>query len=83
MEIDYDPAKEVLNMRKHGVSLRDAAQFEEDDRFDYGEQRFKATGYIGPRLYVLIFCMRGEITRVISLRRAEKYEERRYAQTQA
>jgi len=90
MEIDYDPAKDVLNMRKHGVSLGDAARFEwgtaeveEDDRYDYGEQRFKATGYIGQRLYVLIFCMRGEVTRLISLRRAEKYEERRYAQTQA
>jgi len=89
MEIDYDPAKDVLNMRKHGVRLGDAARFEwetahveEDDRFDYGEQRFKATGYIGQRLYTLIFCMRGEVTRIISLRRTDPREYRRYANPQ-
>jgi len=86
MQIEYDPAKDASNRRKHGVSLYEAVRFEwdtahieEDTRHDYGEQRFKATGYIGQRLYVLIFCMRGNTPRTISLRRAEKYEERRYA----
>jgi len=87
-DIEYDAAKDTLNQRKHGVSLAlaecfewDTAQIEEDTRFDYEEQRFKATGYIGQRLYVMIFCPRGDLTRVISLRRAEPKEYRRYAET--
>jgi len=54
--IEFDPAKDVANLRKHGVSLALAVDFEWetariDARFDYKEQRFKATGYIGMRLY--------------------------------
>jgi len=89
MEYEFDPAKDILNQRKHGLPMTaadffdwDTAQIREDDRFDYPEQRFEATGYIGRRLHVLIFCLNGEKTRLISLRRAEKYEERRYAKAQ-
>jgi len=87
MQIEYDPAKDAINRRKHGISLADAVRFEwetadieEDARFDYEEQRFHATGYLGVRLYFMVFCMRGEKARVISLRKANKREERRYAQ---
>jgi len=86
--IDYDPAKDASNVRKHGVSLAlatlfewETAKIEADTRFDYGESRFKATGYIGPRLHVMIFCPRGALTRIISLRRANAREEKRYAET--
>jgi len=89
LDIDYDPDKDVLNQQKHQMSLAlaaafewDSAQIEEDRRYDYGELRFRATGYIGQRLHVMIFTPRGDIARIISLRRAEKFEERRYAQAQ-
>jgi len=87
--VDYDPAKDAVNTHKHGVSLAlakffewDTAQIEEDLRFDYGEQRFQATGYIGARLYFMVFCVRGETIRVISLRKTNKREERHYARAQ-
>jgi len=87
--IEFDPAKDAANLRKHGVSLALAADFEwdtahieEDKRFDYEEQRFKATGYIGMRLYVLIYCLiDDDSTRAISLRPAEPKEYRQYAET--
>jgi len=86
MEYEFDPAKNTANMAKHGVSLTAVAAFdwgcahvEEDMRFDYPERRFKATGYIGQRLYVVIFCMRGNARRIISLRKANPREEIRYA----
>jgi len=89
MQIEYDPAKDAINRDKHGISLADAVYFEwntahieRDMRHDYGEQRFKATGYLGTRLYRVVFCMRNTKTRVISLRKANKREERNYAQTQ-
>jgi len=52
---------------------------EADVRFDYPEPRFKATGYIGLRLYVVIFCVRDDAKRIISLRKANPREEKRYA----
>jgi len=88
INIDYDDAKDSINLQKHGISLAlaglfewDTAHVEEDTRRAYGEARFKATGYIGPRLHVLIFCPRDGLTRIISLRKANPREERRYAKT--
>lgn len=49
MEIEFDPDKDAINRRKHGLSLADAALIDldraaivEDRRFDYGERRFLA-----------------------------------------
>jgi len=89
MEYEYDPAKAISNLAKHEVSFEEALMFdwdsalvEDDVRFDYPEPRFKATGYIGPRLHVMIFCLRGDARRIISLRKANPREERHYARTQ-
>lgn len=88
MEITYDSAKDARNTLKHGVSLADAARFEwgaamirEDTRKPYAERRFQAVGYIGLRLYVMIYCLRADAVRIISLRRANLREVRHYAKT--
>jgi uncharacterized protein len=81
MEIEFDPVKNQRNLEKHGISLAsatefewDAAQIEEDVRFVYGEKRYQATGWLDGRLHVLIFCERGDATRVISFRKANDRE---------
>jgi uncharacterized DUF497 family protein len=51
-----------------------------DERFDYGETHFRAFGPIRGRLHVLVFTMRGQVLRAISLRRANATEVRRYEQ---
>lgn len=53
----------------------------EDTRKEYAEQRFEATGYIGDRLHVMVYCLRSDSVRVISLRKANAREVKRYAQT--
>ena len=87
MRIEFDPAKDATNLRKHGVSLQAAAGFEwdtalerEDDRFDYGEARFVAIGLIDDGLFVMIFTDGSDedAIRIISLRPAEKHEARYY-----
>ena len=87
MKIEFDPAKDPANLRKHGVSLQAAAVFEwdtalerEDNRFDYGEVRFVAIGLIDNRLFVLVFTDGSDedAIRIISLRPAEKHEARFY-----
>ena len=67
MQIEFDSEKDRANRQKHGLSLAAAvemdllaAQVIPDDRHDYGEARFRAYGWIGGRLHMLAFTMRGE-----------------------
>jgi uncharacterized DUF497 family protein len=81
--IDFDPAKEALNLSKHGVSLARWVDLEvlaivKDDRFDYGEARYRAYGTIEGVPHCLIFTIRHAKYRPISLRRAHAKEMRRY-----
>ena len=52
-----------------------------DSRQAYGEPRLAATGSIGVRLHVMVFTLRVNAVRIISLRRANSREVRRYAET--
>ena len=68
-----------------GVLFELAAEFAwdgtlivEDLRKDYGERRFQALGLIGDRLYMMVFTPRANKAHVISLRKANKREVRRY-----
>lgn len=88
MEIAYDPYKSIANIDKHGVSLVEAANIEwtdaltwKDDRYNYGEARMCAIAYIGERLHYVVFVDRAEVRRIISLRKANLREEKRYAET--
>lgn len=81
MKIEYDPNKNSINIKKHGISFEQAHSFdlenaiiEQDERFDYGEPRFNAFGFIGERMHVLTFVIRHSTVRVISLRKANKRE---------
>jgi len=87
MKLIFDPAKNKENIRQRGISFEAADSFDfrtaliwKDTRMDYGESRFCAMGYIGDRLHVLVFTPRGDIMRVISLRKANTREVKRYEQ---
>ena len=92
MDIVFDHAKDATNQAKHGAALSDALGFEwegaliwPDTRQDYGEPRMVALGYIGLRLMVLVFVERPANKptqrRIISLRKANQREVKRYAET--
>lgn len=92
MNVTFDPAKDAANVAKHGVSLTEAAGFEwdtavlwSDTRRDYGEARMVALGYIGLRISALVFVDRPAEQpterRIISLRKANSREVKRYAET--
>jgi uncharacterized protein len=83
----WDEDKRAANLRDHKIDFRTVHDFEwetaflyVDDREDYGELRENAIGFIGPGLYVLTFTWRGERIRVISLRKAEKRDVRKYVE---
>ena len=90
MQYEWDEKKNTTNRTKHGVDFSLAFQFEWDnaivfidDRFAYGETRYCALGYIDVRLYHLVFTCRfaRDIIRIISLRKANQREVRKYANT--
>ncbi len=87
MEIEFDPEKNDRNVRERGISFEQAQDFEwdgalvwRDTRRDYSEERFIALGLIGERLHSLVFTVRGDAVRIISLRKANRREELRYEQ---
>jgi len=84
-ELDWSDAKNVANRHKHGIGFEAAkrfdwvtADFQVDDREDYGELRECATGFIGDVLYVLIYTERDDVTWIISLRKANNKERNHY-----
>lgn len=86
MKITYDSAKNTSNAKKHGVALVEADAFEwdtaviwPDQRKEYGEDRMAALGYIGSRIFSVTFVDRQEGRRIISLRKANNREVKRYA----
>jgi uncharacterized DUF497 family protein len=57
------------------------ALMEEDTRKAYGERRFQVLGFIGERLHAVVFTPRDGMVHVISLRKANSREVKRYAKT--
>jgi uncharacterized protein len=80
---DFDPAKDAINLSKHRMSLArwvdlDVLAIVRDDRFDYSEPRYRAYGVIDGVSHCLVFTIRNERYRPISLRRAHAKEMRRH-----
>jgi uncharacterized protein len=87
MNIEFDPAKDVVNQKKHGVSLACASELEwdtaltwKDERKDYGEDRLCALVIMDDRLYFVAFVPRDKKRRIISLRKANVREVNRYVE---
>ena len=85
MEYEWDDAKRLANLRKHGIDFIDVpAVFDgdivtvEDDRYDYGEQRFVTFGLLQGRVIAIVHKEREVFIRIISVRKATKYEQRTY-----
>lgn len=87
MKIDYDLKKNQKNIEERNLSSELARQFEwetavitQDLRKDYPEERFVASGYLSgsDRLYILVFTPIPNGFRVISFRKANNRETKRY-----
>lgn len=85
MRITYDTTKDQANIASHGVSLSEAESLEwdalvseQDTRKNYGEARMIGYAPIGSRLFCVVFVDRDGARRVISLRKANLREVKRY-----
>ena len=88
MRIEFDPAKDVSNQAKHGVSLSlaieldwEAALVWVDERFEYNETRMIALAPKTEILCYVAFVDRGSVRRIISLRRSNRREVKYYVQS--
>jgi uncharacterized DUF497 family protein len=89
MQVTFDTNKNSGNISERGLSFDRAADFDfetaligSDGRHDYGEVRYVALGFLDGRLHVLCFTETDNGIRVISFRKANSREVRRYASTQ-
>ncbi|MGC3964045.1 MAG: BrnT family toxin [Rhodocyclaceae bacterium] len=85
--ISYDDVKRVANLKKHGFDFVGAEViFEgwtltrEDRRGIYGEQRLQTLGAWHGVVVVVVHTPRDEVDHIISIRKAERHEERIYWQ---
>lgn len=86
MRYSYDQTKKASNLRKHGLNFDDArAVFEsgnavtfEDRRFDYGEVRYLTLGLLGGEVVIITTTETEKTIRIISMRRADKNEQKIY-----
>ena len=85
MIYEWDEKKRFANYIKHNVDFLDAERFEWAsaietiyNRADYKEERWIALGFIDNRLHVLIYAIRGDHIRLISLRKANSRERKYY-----
>jgi uncharacterized DUF497 family protein len=83
---EWDDAKSRGNVAKHALDFADAAQVLSgrcvtfmDSRFDYGEERLITLGLLAGRVVIVAHAPRGDdITRIISMRKANRREQRIY-----
>ena len=85
MRFEWDEAKRLANLEKHGLDFLEAWKVFEgdyietlDDREDYGEDRYAVIGLLNGVVVVIYTPRDSDIYRLISLRRADKDEERLY-----
>ena len=89
MKFEWDNDKEQINIKKHGISFKEALQVFLDSNSieifdeahsDENEERYKVIGLLSSRLIIisLIYTERREVLRIISARKANKEEKEAY-----
>ena len=94
VQFQWDPAKNLANQRKHGISFEDASEIFRDplfvslkDRIEDGEQRWQTYGKVGNRLLMMVahtvqeedaHGATIEVIRIISARHASRKEQKIY-----
>ena len=86
VSVEYDPEKRATTIDARGLDMARAGEvFEgatltvEDDRRDYGENRFITIGFLDSTMVVTVWTPRGLRRRIISMRKANERERGLYA----
>jgi uncharacterized protein len=86
LEFEWDEAKNRINRAKHGWDFAEAARVfldpllhgVDDRTVNYGEQRYKVTGYAGHKLVTIVYTERNGIVRLIPAHKPSSQERKDY-----
>ena len=88
MKLSWHEGKRQATLDERGLDFAAAADLfkglhftAEDKRMDHGERRFISAGHVGSRLCVIVWTPRGKARHIISMRKANDHEQRRFAKT--
>ncbi len=86
MDIEFDQDKRDKTLKDRELDFARAVEVfagthftGQDTRVDYAEDRFMTVGWLDRRLIVLVWTPRGEVRRIISMRKANDREKALYA----
>jgi uncharacterized DUF497 family protein len=85
-KLSYDPAKRAQTLKERKLDFESAREVFlgllqytfEDGRFDYGEKRWITVGYLKKRMMVVVWTERADSVHVISMRKANEKEQKKY-----
>jgi len=83
LKFEWDEEKSLLNKKKHGIDFNEATKLFTKDVIVYpaknvlGEKRFMISNFLNDKCYSAIFTLRGDIIRIISVRRCRENEKLR------
>ncbi len=85
MNFTWNEVKRKTNLKKHGLDFADAERVfsghtltRPDTRFAYTEYRFSTIGLLGVEVVVIAHTETVDEIHVISMRKAERYEQENY-----
>ena len=85
MVVEFDAAERDATLEVRGLDMARAGEVfsgatltVEDDRLDYGEDRFITIGFLDERMVILVWTPRSGARRIISMRKANEREQALY-----
>gem|GEM_PF-449764 len=82
VKFEFDPDKSLANLEKHGLDFRraqllwqDPMRLEVRARTEGTEERWALIASVQDKLWTAVWTWRGDVIRIISVRRARKEEE--------
>lgn len=81
-DFDWDPTKRISTLAKHKVDFRVAIRMFEgpvlEIRSDRDEPRWLVIGVVNGVELALVYCLRNDLRRIITARRANRNERKKY-----
>ena len=88
MNLEFDQDKREKTLQERGLDFARSAEVfagehftGQDARMNYEEDRFITVGWLDARLVVLVWTPRGDVRRIISMRKANDREKANYIQS--
>jgi uncharacterized DUF497 family protein len=86
MNLEFDQAKRKKTLQERGLDFARAVEVfgglhftGQDKRMEYEEDRFITVGWLDGSMIVMVWTPRGEVRRIISMRKANDREKTLYA----